>query len=336
MLWSPERRTVVKPIVISLDLGVAARILGGGRDRPHPCQRFRLGLLTTLAEDQPIRARQWRGVEKHEMRDAMRMPGRVLGRQNATPLVAHERDLFEPKVPSKSVEILDLGVDRNVFGGDASGGPPAASLVVVDQPDAARQSVHLGQKIEMVEVGAAVEDEERGTRAHLPYEETGAGNRHLALAGTASHCAPCWRDSASRRSAAAAMPVVSPAAAAADSAARDANAVRFHRPSCFDTRASRRYVNGRRSALRVGAAMARSARSDAARQSLRSSAIRASALAREYVTEYLSGIGARSSARERIASASEVRSSCSRRRARVSGTRAAASAAYSGVTCRIR
>jgi hypothetical protein len=52
------------------------------------------------------------------------MSDRVLGRQNATPRVANDRDAFEPKVTSECIEILDLGVDRNVVGDDAGGGPP--------------------------------------------------------------------------------------------------------------------------------------------------------------------------------------------------------------------
>ena len=124
------------------------------------------------------------------MREAIRMPGRVCGRQESTPRVTYERDAVVPEVPPQRIEILDLGVDRDVLGRDAGGGSPPAALIVIDQPRIARQSVHLGQEIEMVEVGAAVEEEERSALAYLAYEEASPGNRNVALAHAARHSNP--------------------------------------------------------------------------------------------------------------------------------------------------
>lgn len=59
------------------------------------------------------------------MRHAMRMARGVLHRQHSAPGMAEQRDSIQSEVLQQPLEVLGLGFDRNVLGGDAGGGPAA-------------------------------------------------------------------------------------------------------------------------------------------------------------------------------------------------------------------
>lgn len=62
---------------------------------------------------------------------------------------------------------------------DVSGGPPAPALVVVHETEGVGESVHLREQVGVVEVGTAVQHDDRRTLADGSAVEPSAVDRHV-------------------------------------------------------------------------------------------------------------------------------------------------------------
>jgi hypothetical protein len=72
------------------------------------------------------------------------------------------------------IEVIDLGLDGDVRGTDATRRPPASALVVVDQPTGVGDLVQLRNQIAVIEVRTTVKHDERMTRTDLAHVQLGA------------------------------------------------------------------------------------------------------------------------------------------------------------------
>src|SRR5262245_43267138 len=66
-----------------------------------------------------------------------------------------------PKVLPHRVEVVEVGRERNVLGPDVLGGSPARALIVVDEAELILELIQLRQEVTVVEIGPAVEDDDR-------------------------------------------------------------------------------------------------------------------------------------------------------------------------------
>ena len=69
------------------------------------------------------------------------------------------------------IEVVDLGPERDVLGADALGRTAAAALVVVNEAERVGEPVELGHEVGVVEVGPAVDDDDRRAGAHISAEQ---------------------------------------------------------------------------------------------------------------------------------------------------------------------
>ena len=95
----------------------------------------------------------------------------VLHRHDASPRVPEHCDGLEPEGASQGVDVGDFRLDGHVFGRDPSARSTPTALVVVDEPGLVREPIQLRPQIGVVEVRAAVQHDDRPTRADLAYEE---------------------------------------------------------------------------------------------------------------------------------------------------------------------
>jgi hypothetical protein len=85
-------------------------------------------------------------------------------------------------MPSHPIDIIDFGIDAHVFRSDAFRRSAASPLIVIDQTSVARQAIHLGQEISMIEVGSSMQHQHRHARAHLAKIQARARHGDVALA----------------------------------------------------------------------------------------------------------------------------------------------------------
>ena len=101
----------------------------------------------SLAEADPVRMRRRRGVQEDQPGHAIRMPSRVLHRQEPAPGMADQADGLDADRPSQPIEVAHLRRERHVLGPNAIGRSTAAALVVVDEASVLRKPVELGQEV---------------------------------------------------------------------------------------------------------------------------------------------------------------------------------------------
>jgi hypothetical protein len=67
------------------------------------------------------------------MGNAIAMAHRVFRRQQSSPGVAKKRELVYSEVHADFVEVIDLALDADIVGPDASGRSTSSPLVVIDE-----------------------------------------------------------------------------------------------------------------------------------------------------------------------------------------------------------
>src|SRR5215203_6048879 len=115
------------------------------------------------------------------MRDAIGMADRVLHSQQAAPGVAQDRYGFEAEAATHSLEVRDLRLDADLSPVDPVARPAATSLVVVHEPKRVREPVELRTQVVVVEVRAAMEDDDGRSAAERSAVQTSAPGRQIPL-----------------------------------------------------------------------------------------------------------------------------------------------------------
>ncbi len=82
---------------------------------------------------------------------------------------------------SHPVQIADLACERDVLGLHAICGSPASPLVVVNEVVRIGQTIELGQEIAMVEIGAAMQDNDWLPLADLARIQIGLADRYSSF-----------------------------------------------------------------------------------------------------------------------------------------------------------
>ena len=109
------------------------------------------------------------------MRHAIGMAYRVLHREDPAPRVAQHRNGVQSEITPHAVQVLDLRADSHLVRHYVSGGPPASSLVVVDDAERVRESIHLGKQVVVVEVRTTMKGNDRLALADGSVVQPSAG-----------------------------------------------------------------------------------------------------------------------------------------------------------------
>ena len=115
--------------------------------------------------------RRRRSVHEDQVRDPTRMADRVLHREYASPGVSEHGDRLQAEVAPHSVEVVDLRPNRDIVGLHAVRRPAATALVVVDEAERVCEPVELREEVGVVEVGPAVDDDDRRAVADVAAEQ---------------------------------------------------------------------------------------------------------------------------------------------------------------------
>jgi hypothetical protein len=88
----------------------------------------------------------------------------------------------EPKVLPHLVKVVQVRRERNVLWPNVLRGSPAPALIVVDKAKLIFELIQIGQEVTMVEIGPAVQDDDRLSSANRSDVERCAANQDAALA----------------------------------------------------------------------------------------------------------------------------------------------------------
>ena len=114
----------------------------------------------------------------------------VLHRQHSAPAVSEDRHRLKPEMAAHPVQVIHFGLDGDVGGSDAVGGPPATALIVIDHPESLGQAIQLGQQIVVAEVWPAVQHDDRRALADVAEMQSRAAGRYEP--GARFHAGSLW------------------------------------------------------------------------------------------------------------------------------------------------
>jgi len=106
------------------------------------------------------------------------MAAGVLHRQHCAPAVPEDRHRLQPEMTPHVIQVVHFGLDGDVLGSDAVGRSPATALVVIDDPESLGQTVELGQQIVVVEVGPAMQHDDRRALANIAEMQSRVAGGH--------------------------------------------------------------------------------------------------------------------------------------------------------------
>ena len=109
---------------------------------------------------------------------AARLPPRQSLR---APGVPEQGRRVSSKVLPHLVEVIHLGTERSVLWAHMIRGASPPPLIVVDEAERIFQSIQVGQEIAAVEVGPAVEDDDRWAGADFPQVQRRTADRDAAF-----------------------------------------------------------------------------------------------------------------------------------------------------------
>jgi hypothetical protein len=93
-----------------------------------------------------------------------------------------QRRRIQPKVSSHPVDVIHVRRERHVLWPNVIRGSPTPPLIVVDEAEFILESIQLGQEIAVVEVWAAVKNDERLTTSDRSDMERRTADRDIEFA----------------------------------------------------------------------------------------------------------------------------------------------------------
>jgi hypothetical protein len=115
------------------------------------------------------------------VRYALRIPKRIFKGKHSAPGVPQQYHRVEVKILPNLLQICDVGCERDVFRVHTIGRSATPALVVVDEMERIGEAVQLGQQIAVVEIGPAMQDDDRLASADFSGIQFHASDRDAAF-----------------------------------------------------------------------------------------------------------------------------------------------------------
>jgi hypothetical protein len=95
--------------------------------------------------------------------------------------VPQDRSGFELEIFSKTFQIFDLGTYRDIFRVHIPRRPATSSLVIIDQAEGIGQAIRIGEKVGVIEIGSAMQNDERLSLSDFAVIQLGTPDREEAF-----------------------------------------------------------------------------------------------------------------------------------------------------------